>query len=690
MLVGDVEVPERYAKELLAARAAEAIKLTPESPLDHFARGLAFIELGREQEARAEFAQSEAVGDTCRLELALLDIRQRANLKGALKVASSIAEAANSPALAGLAWQVVGLAEGKLRHTAAAVDALRRAEEFYGAAGNARGRSHLRDTLGMVEAARGRLDYAVQCYALSLVDKAFLGDRRGMAITLGNLGRMHLRAGRYADALECLRRDLEIALELDDRRGIARVHQDLGRALFASGELEPAEGEMRRSWELAEEFGFPDIAFFAQKDLALIFVARGDLAAAEEALRLARERLPTGGEPYLQLVWDAAHAELLAARDDEAATDCLEQVVKGFAESELPDYEIPARLRLAQLWAKAGYPALAESALRAALRLARSDGYTRYLAPLNEAMTRLELVEPVLRESGRKVAESAGEPAAADGAMQNYIVRQRLGNGAFGEVFRVYDPQRASDFALKRLRLAGIYDNAMRKTLLDSAYLELEAGSRVRHPGVARVWAIGTETSGDFYVVQDFIPGKSLREHLPTDSSARVQSTLQSLAQLAHALHALHEAGIVHRDLKPENVLMRSLEEPVLVDFGIAWLPSSAHCDLRLLAGTMLYMAPEQAAGKKLDARADLYALGVITYEWLAGRRPLQLDGATFAAQAEELVTRMPPPLSDFRPDAPPELVKYVQSLLAKKPRYRPASAVAVAEQFLEIAHRIY
>jgi serine/threonine protein kinase len=424
------------------------------------------------------------------------------------------------------------------------------------------------------------------------------------------------------------------------------------------------------------------VVFYAYKDLALVELARKQLDVADEYFRQARQHMPTNSGPYYQLIWDAAYAELLVARRDAQAAEWLQRVIVGFADAELPDFEICARLALAKTWTEGGYSALAERCLGAALKLARSDGYTRYLAPLNEAMLQLDLVEGVLTETGRQVAKYMTAP-------QSYVVRSQLGAGAFGDVFRVYDSSRGEDFALKRLRLSQLYDTQRRRVVLNSAHCELEAGSRVRHPGVARVWAIGTEPTGDIYVLQDFIAGTSLSSHLPSDTSAPLPGVLATLAQLAFALQALHDAGVVHRDLKPGNVLMPAPGRPVLVDFGIAHIPSSQHCDPDHLAGTLPYMAPEQALGKNVNAQADLYSLGVIAYQWLSGTFPLHLRGETFAEMICDLTTRPPAPLSDFRPDVPDDVEKLVMSLLAKKPRRRPPTAAAVAQMFTDYGARL-
>ena len=681
MLFSGVDVPEPFAAALAEGRARDVTDAAADTPAARFGRALCRIAVGSDALARDELvALTPELGDSCLIELAFLDLRQRSALRHAAEQAREIAERVREPSLAGRAWHILGLAHGKLRRNTPAIDALLQAQQYYTRAGLRAARAQVRDTLGMVQAARGKLDDAVQCYALSLVDKALLGERAGMALTLGNLGRLHLRAGRYGDAIECLERDLEIAREIDDRRGVARVLNDLGRVALADGRLDEAERYLHENLQLVEAWKLNDGLFFAHKDLAQLRLAQGRKAEADAELTAARAALPTGGEPYLELLYREALGELLAARGDAQAIDVLRAVVEGFREAELPDLEIAARIALAGALVEQRLKVAAESCLIEGLKLARTDGYGRYVAALNEAMARLALVEGALDEHDREIASDVSRAREGD-----YLVRQQLGTGGFGEVFRVYDARRGMDVALKRLHLDQLYDTRKREQLIRSARTELEAASRVRHPGVVRIYAIGTEPDGGLYLVQELLTGGSLRRLMPGDATAPLTTVLPKLIAIAHSLEALHAAGVVHRDLKPENVLLREDGSPVLVDFGISWLKSAAGDKERAVAGTLEYMAPEQASGKAVDARADLYALGVIAFEWLAGTLPLRFSDDSDAEQLEALKSRLPPPLTDFRPSAPPALQALIASLLRKRQGQRPATARDVAEALISI-----
>ena len=419
-----------------------------------------------------------------------------------------------------------------------------------------------------------------------------------------------------------------------------------------SKSIPKAEQQIEESLTLARQNGDSRFEFLALKDRALVRLAQNRVAEAEVDLDAAERLLSPGGDPSLKLIAATVRGKLLAARGDSRALAQLEDAVRGFAELKLPDLEIPARIVLAEALVQAKFKAQAEQCLLAGLKLARGDGYARYLPRLNEAMTRLSIVEGALDEIGRAIAAEPGAAPAPGG----YIIRGRLGGGAFGEVFRAFDPQRNCEVALKRLHLERLYDVERRQKLLTSARVELEAASRVRHPGVVRVLAIGAEPDGGTYITQDFIAGQSLREIMPADASAPLEQVALCLARIADALAALHAVGVIHRDLKPENILIRPDGTPVLVDFGICRVEGFTDLAAGKVAGTLLYMAPEQAAGKRIDGRADLYALGVVAYEWLTGVVPLRPWGDSFEEMARDMAGRSPEPLAEFRPQIDPPL----------------------------------
>jgi len=685
-----VSIPEPFRAALEAADPGRVADEPADTPQARYARGLARLEVGRDVDARADFeAAAESLATPCGVELAYLDIRAGGGLLEAVNRLRELATAAREDlGLRARALHILGLGENQLRHTAQAADALLEALRLYRSLGDTRRQAMLHDTLGMVHAARGRLDHALHCYAMSIVDKSLSGDRRGLAISLGNLGRAQLSAGRAFDALECFERNLSLTRELGDARGEARALNDIGRAHLELDDATQAEETLREALALCAANQDPLGEAFAGKDLVLALCSLpGRLDDAEEQLRLARAALPAGSQGYITAMLDEVEGEWrLASGEAGAAIPLLEAAVSTFAAAQSPDHEVRARLTLARALVAEGAKGQAERHLSVALRISRKSGLGRFRQLLNEAMTELEIVVGAVEEA-RAACQDGSQGKGSD-----YVLRGLLGAGAFGEVHRAYDPVRGQEVAFKYLKLDRLYDVSRRESLLISARLELAAASRLRHPGVVRVYAIGTEPNGSVYVVQELVHGCPLDAFMTEGERAAPATILRCGAKIAEGLQALHEGGVVHRDLKPANVLLRDGDPatPVLVDFGIAHVDGSSWgYGEGSVVGTLDYMAPEQALGKRVDPRVDLYALGVLLFEWLAGVRPLRLRGGGISQRIRDLNKRAAPALTEFRPDLGGAVADLLASLLEKDPGRRPTSAERVADACNALAAKL-
>lgn len=214
---------------------------------------------------------------------------------------------------------------------------------------------------------------------------------------------------------------------------------------------------------------------------------------------------------------------------------------------------------------------------------------------------------------------------------------------------------------------------------------EIRLAARLQHPHIVPVLSAG-DTDGLLYYTMPYVDGESLRSRLDREPQLPSREVIAILKDIASALAYAHSNGIVHRDIKPENVLF-SAEQPLVVDFGIAkalsdsrrdWLDTEERpitlTQLGTGVGTPVYMAPEQAAGDPdTDHRADLYSLGIMAYEMLAGVVPF--EGKNARALMAAHATKPPEPILRRRPDAPSRLADLVMRLLAKRPADRPASA---------------
>jgi hypothetical protein len=218
---------------------------------------------------------------------------------------------------------------------------------------------------------------------------------------------------------------------------------------------------------------------------------------------------------------------------------------------------------------------------------------------------------------------------------------------------------------------------------------EARAAAALNHPNIAVLHDVGLEGT-THYLVQEFVAGASLREVVTSRRATPIRDWLTMAAGIADALAAAHRAGIVHRDIKPENVIVTDEGRAKVLDFGLAKLTDPGADSLSansptvlgtvagVVMGTVGYMSPEQAAGQPVDRRTDIFALGCILYEMVAGRRPF--EGRSTAEVIAHVLHDEPPALASLRADVPPELVRIVHKCLLKDParRYQHADDLAL------------
>ncbi len=198
--------------------------------------------------------------------------------------------------------------------------------------------------------------------------------------------------------------------------------------------------------------------------------------------------------------------------------------------------------------------------------------------------------------------------------------------------------------------------------------------AKLDHPNIVQVYTVGQTIHGQPYIAMQYIEGGSLQDKL-TELADRqklltTEQALNIVRQIAQALSAAHQIGIVHRDLKPANVLVRPDGAPVLVDLGIAAIRGGEKLThTGGVIGTPAYMSPEQVRGKPVDGRSDLYALGIMLYEILAGMRPFEAEDSVTLMHQQ--VYENPLPLNHFRPDLSPQTLEVVAKVMSKDPSHR-------------------
>lgn len=264
--------------------------------------------------------------------------------------------------------------------------------------------------------------------------------------------------------------------------------------------------------------------------------------------------------------------------------------------------------------------------------------------------------------------------------VDSYQIEAHIARGGMADVYLAHDLDLDRQVILKVLLPAFAQD----QEFVERFRREAKAMARLEHPNIVRVYRVGALPSEQPYIAMQYIDGGSLEEALLKLSAQRQMLTLEYalalIRQIADALSAAHQAGIVHRDIKPSNILLTSDEKPILTDLGIAISEHNPRLtQTQTLIGTPDYMSPEQVEGKALDGRSDLYSLGIILFELLAGQRPFTGD-SPWAIVHHQLYTE-PPLLSDIRPELSTETCDVVQTCLQKEPdkRFLTASEMVVA-----------
>jgi serine/threonine-protein kinase len=273
------------------------------------------------------------------------------------------------------------------------------------------------------------------------------------------------------------------------------------------------------------------------------------------------------------------------------------------------------------------------------------------------------------------LADAAGEEEedeAVDLAghqVGRYRLLREIGGGGMGTVYEAEDTQLGRRVAVKLLPPEYSRDRRAKERFLREA----RTAAAVDHPNLCTVHDAG-ESEGRLYIVLSFYEGETLRDRIRRGPLPLAEAREVAI-QVARGLARAHEAGIVHRDVKPANVMLPRRGEAKILDFGIARLEGDEVSLTRTGAswGTPAYMSPEHARGEPVDGRTDVWSLGVMLYEMVAGRRPF--GGESIEALVSSILTQEPEPLERIRPDVPPELARVVDKALAKAPEERYAKA---------------
>jgi serine/threonine protein kinase len=275
------------------------------------------------------------------------------------------------------------------------------------------------------------------------------------------------------------------------------------------------------------------------------------------------------------------------------------------------------------------------------------------------------------------------DPAGTARLHGRYLLQEMIGRGGMATVYRATDSVLDRPVAVKLLH-PGISNEPQ----FVEQFLNMERHiARLFHPHLVTIFDAGKADEGCF-VVMEYVAGGSLRNLLADGRALPVADVTRIVSQIADALQLLHSERIIHGDIKPDNILLDEDGNAKLVDFGIAHLATiTGGLSAQSLSGSIPYLAPEQLQSGRADARSDIYALGLVTYELLAGRKAF--DGENWVAVAAQRLARDPDPLRTVRAELPAEIEQIVLRALAREPGERFTSSEEFRQALLQVQRSI-
>jgi eukaryotic-like serine/threonine-protein kinase len=257
-----------------------------------------------------------------------------------------------------------------------------------------------------------------------------------------------------------------------------------------------------------------------------------------------------------------------------------------------------------------------------------------------------------------------------------YRVVRRLGSGGMADVYLAEDQQLGRQVALKLL-YRHLAEDAQ---FVERFRREASSAAGLQHPNIVGIFDRG-EWDGTFYIAMEYVEGRTLKDVIRERGPAPAEAAVDVVLQILRALRYAHQRGIVHRDIKPQNVLIDEDGRVRVTDFGIARAGASDMTETGSVMGTAQYLSPEQAQGRAVDGRSDLYSTGIVLYELLTGRVPFDAESPVSVALKQ--VSEPPVPPRELNPEIPPALEAVVLRALEKD----PARRFADADEFIEALH---
>src|ERR671929_951483 len=265
---------------------------------------------------------------------------------------------------------------------------------------------------------------------------------------------------------------------------------------------------------------------------------------------------------------------------------------------------------------------------------------------------------------------------------KRYVIERRLGSGGMADVYLAEDQELGRRVALKLLNDRHAADDQF----VERFRREAQSAAGLNHPNIVSIFDRG-QAEGTYYIAMEYLDGRTLKELLVRNGPTPVPIAVDYARQILGALAFAHRNGIVHRDIKPHNIVVRRDGRLKVTDFGIARSGASQMTEAGSIVGTAQYLSPEQARGAPVDARSDLYSLGIVLYEMLTGKVPFTGDAPVEIAMKH--LSQVPKPPSEWRDEVPHDLDAVVMRALAKDPEQRYGSAEEMDADLARVARGV-